>query len=285
MKILIIGGNQFFGKKLAKLLVKAKHDVTLLNRSNEDDDLGEQVQRIKCDRNDTEKMKSLLSDTQWDIVYDQVCFDYDCAKAACDIFENKVAHYIFTSSQSVYDAGKNLAEDDFNPGAYEFTKKEFVDTNYAEAKRQAEVGFEKHASFPTTYVRFPIVIGHDDATLRFKYHLDRIKNNQDIHLHNPDAKISFISSDDAARSLKHIGENRVLGPINCCNTGSISVGSFLSEMASSLGAEVKFAKERNEKNASPYSIEEDWFMSNELLLESGLNLEKIIKVVKNLLIK
>lgn len=121
--------------------------------------------------------------------------------------------------------------------------------------------------------------------MRFKYHLDRIKNNQDIHLHNPDAKISFISSDDAARSLKHIGENRVLGPINCCNTGSISVGSFLNEMASSLGAEVKFAKERNEKNASPYRIEEDWFMSNELLLESGLNLEKIIKVVKNLLIK
>ena len=80
MKVLIIGGNFFFGKKLAKRLVEDKHNVTLLNRTNEDDDLGNSISRIKCDRNDKKKMQELLEDTYWDIVYDQVCFDYDCAK-------------------------------------------------------------------------------------------------------------------------------------------------------------------------------------------------------------
>jgi nucleoside-diphosphate-sugar epimerase len=283
MKILIIGGNQFFGKKLAKLLVEAKHDVTLLNRSNQDDDLGYQIQRIKCDRLDKEKMQTLLADTYWDIVYDQVCFDYDTAKDSCEIFENKVAHYIFTSSQSVYNAGAKISEDDFNPGVHEFSKKEFVDTNYAEAKRQAEVGFEKHASFPATYVRFPIVIGHDDATQRFQFHLDRIKNNKEIHIPNPDARISFISSDDAAKSLMHIGENRVLGPINCCNSGSISIGELLDEMAKSFKTKAVIASSKTDQNTSPYSIGDDWFMSNELLAESELKLRSVKDVIKDLL--
>ena len=33
MRILIIGGNRFVGKKLTKRLIKESHNVTILNRS------------------------------------------------------------------------------------------------------------------------------------------------------------------------------------------------------------------------------------------------------------
>lgn len=281
MKILIIGGNSFFGKKLAHNLVAANHDITLLNRTNLDDDLGDKVQRIKCDRSDTTKMKELLADTFWDVVYDQVCFDYDTAKAACEIFNNRVAHYIFTSSQSVYNAGKNLKEDDFNPGTHEFTQKETAFSNYAEAKRQAEVGFETLAAFPASYVRFPIVLGDDDTTQRLLFHYNRIKEGKEIFFNSLDAKISFISSDDAARSLMHIGENRILGPINCCNTGGISIGNFVNIIEDTVGKKLVLAKEKSDENYSPYAIDEDWFMSNELLCESGFDITNIKSMVSS----
>ena len=162
MKILIIGGTLYFGKKLTQLLISEGDQVTLLNRGNQYDNFGSGIKRIKCDRNNLEEMKKLLANETWDVVFDQVCYDYKTAKNACDIFKDKVKHYVFTSSQSVYQAGANITEDEFKPENHQFEKEESVDSNYAEAKRQAEVAFENFATFPITYVRFPIVLGEND---------------------------------------------------------------------------------------------------------------------------
>lgn len=43
MKILVIGGNLYFGKRLVDLLVKNNHEVTLLNRQSKPDDFGNKV--------------------------------------------------------------------------------------------------------------------------------------------------------------------------------------------------------------------------------------------------
>ncbi|MDC1175392.1 hypothetical protein OAT67_08340 [Bacteriovoracaceae bacterium] len=49
-KVLVMGGNHFFGIKLVQVLLDHRHDVTILNRENLDDGFGERVKRIKCDR-------------------------------------------------------------------------------------------------------------------------------------------------------------------------------------------------------------------------------------------
>lgn len=43
MKALILGGNRFFGMKLANLLITEGFDSTLLNRGNLEDGFGEKV--------------------------------------------------------------------------------------------------------------------------------------------------------------------------------------------------------------------------------------------------
>lgn len=283
MKILVIGGSLYFGKKLTELLLSQRHEVTLLNRGNRDDGFGDRVSRIICDRTDIKKMKGLLEKTHWDVVYDQVCYDYQTAKAACEIFEGKVKHYIFTSSQSVYDAGANLLEDEFSPNTHQFSKEETANSNYAEAKRQAEVGFERHANFPTTYVRFPIVLGKEDYTNRLIFHVNKIKNGEEIFFHNLEASISFIAAKDAAKSLLHIADNNILGPINCCNQGSIKIGELVQLIEQKVNKKVVLANEKSADNSSPYGIDQDWYMSSQKLQQSGLSLTPVKEMVSKVL--
>ena len=283
MKILVIGGNLFFGKKLTELLISTGNQITLLNRGNKKDNLGDKVSRIKCDRNDTEKMHDLLSNTKWDVVFDQVCYDYQTAKSSCEIFEGKTSHYIFTSSQSVYDAGSNISESSFQPEHHKFQKEESVDSNYAEAKRQAEVGFLKHATFPTSFIRFPIVIGDDDYTKRFEFHVNRIRNEQEIYFENLKAKISFISSDDAARSLLHIAKKKIFGAINCCNHSYITLERLVELIEEKSQSKIVLAKDQSDTNSSPYGIGQDWYMDSSKLKESGLNLASVEDMISETL--
>jgi nucleoside-diphosphate-sugar epimerase len=82
MKALIVGGNRFFGKKLAQQLVEAGHEVTLLNRGNIDDGLVSQVSRLKCDRQDRAGLRTAKGNSEWDVIIDQVCFSAKDAKGA-----------------------------------------------------------------------------------------------------------------------------------------------------------------------------------------------------------
>lgn len=280
MKILILGGNKFFGKRLAQNLIQADHDITLLNRGNVSDGLKDQVKRIKCDRTDPTHMQEVLKNSKWDVVYDQICFDYHMAKEACEIFSGNVKHYIHTSSQSVYHAGKDLTEENFNPKIHEIKNFESMDSNYGEAKRQAEVAFSKYADFSTTFVRFPIVIGPDDYTQRFKFHLDAIKNKEEIYFKNLEARISFISSEEAAFCLEQIAHKNILGPLNCCNKNSIQIGYLLKLMEQKIGEKSIIAKERTETNMSPYGIGEDWFMSSNKLIENDIHLRPIVEMIE-----
>ncbi|CAN7742153.1 NAD-dependent epimerase/dehydratase family protein [Paenibacillus sp. LjRoot56] len=47
MKILVLGGTAFFGRRLVRLLLGDGHDVTIATRGQTPDDFGDAVTRIK----------------------------------------------------------------------------------------------------------------------------------------------------------------------------------------------------------------------------------------------
>ena len=273
MKILIIGGNRFFGKRLAKLVQDGGHTLTLLNRGNLTDDLGDNVERLICDRDDSKKLKKIVENRYWDIIYDQVCFDYQQAKNACGIF--KTGKYIFISSQSVYGPKGNIIENDFNAKNSNVEKIKTSTEDYAEAKRQAEYAFQKFASFPTISVRFPIVQGIDDYTNRLRFHVNKITNEEELYFPNLKAKISFIRSSFAARVLLEMGKNDFTGPINVASPEPIEIEKLISMIESIVSKKAIFSKNKTKENSSPYGISADWYMNCEKLisLEPSLNIE------------
>lgn len=275
MDVLIIGGSRYFGRRLVRKLLDENHRVTLINRGNAQIDPHKNLNLIKCDRTDRSKFEESVQGMKWDLIYDQVCFDYPSAKEACEIFNDKTDHYIFTSSQSVYDYGENIDEDVFQPNKYSFEKTISMMEDYAEAKRQAEAGFAKFSTFNLSIVRFPMVFGIDDYTGRFKFHVDRIKNKTPIYFQNPNAKISLIHAKDAANILFFIGKNNIGGIFNVCSPQPISLIDLMNSIEETSGGKFVLGKEANEENISPMNIEHSWTMNSSKIQKNNIQITEI----------
>ncbi len=269
MKILIIGGNSFFGKLLAQKLINRKYDVSLLNRGNLDDGLGENVTRIKCDRNKRAELQRALEGRHWDLIYDQSCYTREQARLACEVFAQKTQKYIFTSSQVVYGLGADLTESAFDPRTYACLGDA---QEYAQGKRQAEATFFQQAQWPVIAARLPIVIGQaeNDPSARLWFHIARMRNESEIHFLNPNAKLSLISDEAAAESLAFLSEvNNFSGPINCAPQAPITIAEFKSILEAVVGVQIKSAPNPSVFNHSPYSVSQDWYMNANALANLG----------------
>lgn len=229
-KVLILGGNRFFGKHLALSLLQSGHQVTLLNRGQADDGLGSQVERLKADRQKASELANALRGKNWDVVFDQICYTANEAKKICELLQGQTQNLIFTSSQSVYDSGALLTEDTFNPAAYEFSKEVTPTEDYSEAKRQCETVFARHPELHPVMVRFPLVVGRDDYTGRLAWHVQRCANGLPIYFPNVNAKLSFIRSDRAGKALHQIMDSSIEGPVNCACPGDIRLSDLMTLM-------------------------------------------------------
>jgi len=161
-EILILGGTNYVGKSLLYKLLKENRKVSIISRS---------CHKVK-DHPNLEKINGerililpSLKNREWEVVYDQTCYSLEDAELSCLSFNGKIGTYIFTSSQAVYPAGKNLCESDYNP--YDLNNFHKIERAYNYAKRQAEAVFYQKAYFPVTTVRFPIILGKNNPNKRF----------------------------------------------------------------------------------------------------------------------
>ncbi len=275
MNILIIGGNRFFGKRVAELFLQSGHHVTLLNRQNLDDGFNDKkIFRIKCDRSNARQLADCVKDLKFDLVIDQVCFEASEALAAVEIFKNRTKKYIFTSTQSVYkDSGPNLSESVFNPEGYSFYPEISRTSDYGEAKRQCEAVFFAQATMPVTAVRLPMVFGPDDYTGRFQFHVDRIKQQREIFFPNINAKLSLIHSADAASAIQFLALSDFKGPINIAANPVISLKELMDFIEGKIGKALRLSASDLDSDKSPYGIESDWYMNTDLAASLGLRFE------------
>ena len=274
MKILIIGGNRFFGKRLASKLAN-NHDLYLLNRGNLDDGLGDRVKRFKCDRNDFSTFSQNVKNHHWDIVFDHCCYNAQQAREVCKAFKDRVSKYIFISSQSVYEEGSNLNEDCFKPLNYTFKTDVDQSSQYAEAKRQAEAVLFKEASFSLIAVRLPIVQGEDDYTERLLFHINIVKQSKGIYFPNLEAKISFIHSWDVANSLESLMDLDFEGAINIASSLPIKLSDLMKIIEDTVGRKAIYTSRDDQGSFSPYGINSDWFMSTDEMKYRGIEISSI----------
>ncbi|MBK3494643.1 NAD-dependent epimerase/dehydratase family protein [Viridibacillus sp. YIM B01967] len=260
-KILVLGGTRFFGKRLVELLVEDGHDVTIATRGNLTNPFGHKVRQVTVDRLNEEALKSAVGNEEWDIVYDNICYSPDDAAAACVIFDHKVGHYVFTSTLSVYPAdGVAKIEADFDSYDYPIQMGNRDAFSYGEGKRLAEAVFFQKATFPVAAVRFPIVIGEEDYTERLLFHVEHVKNGEEIGMVNTKARMSFISSDEAGSFLRWVGQEKITGPINATLKGTYTLAKMLEMIERIVGKKAIIATEVEQSNVSPYNIPDSWYM-------------------------
>ena len=269
MKVLILGGNRYVGKRVARLFLKDGHEVTLLNRGNLDDGLGPNVERIHGDKS---RLSTLLGRRQFDVVIDQICMDAYDATNAINALASHTLHYILTSTMAVYQQQFDLKETDFDPAGYIPQEANTLLGKYSEAKRSAEQTLFNLAPFSWSVARFPIILSEDDPTRRLYEEIQNIKHNQGVFYENTEALFSLIHADDAAQALYRLALHQHSGAYNFASEAPIKVSDFLNTIAITLGKKVKLDPL---KAPSPFSIKGTWSMNVEKSISMGYRYQKI----------
>jgi nucleoside-diphosphate-sugar epimerase len=273
MKILIFGGTSFFGKQLVKDLILEGHEITVATRGNRKP--FDRVIYLQLNRNNKSSLEQLRN-SSWDRVYDQICMNEQNAKDVLRLFKH-VGLYIHTSTGSVYDGhSSGHSEDQLDMTNYELKKLDqsswATGESYGENKRRAEAVFFQQTEFPVAAIRFCIVLGQDDTSQRLIFHVERINSGKAIFIPNLQARMSFITQEDASSFLRLVGNNNLKGAFNI-SSGVLSIGEVMKIIEQELDKKLILTNEKEQESFSPYGIEQDWIICNKKAKEVGFKTE------------
>lgn len=270
MKILILGGTRYFGKRLTQNLIAAGNDVTVLTRGNIDPGI-EKAHRLTGDRTNLESMQKALGDKRFDVVVDNICMTAKDAEISLQLFAGKISQYIMTSTLSIYPFQGNQKETDYDPRDYKPTPPKHPGEEYAEGKRAAEQVFFTKAPFKTAILRIPVVVGVDDYTQRLLKQINRVKEGKPTYFPNIHAMFSFIRSEDAAKGIQWLFENKKEGIYNFATAEAIPLAELIELIEKIVGKKAILTTEASSEAWSPFGIPSDWYMNVEKAKKEGFS--------------
>ena len=230
MNILVFGGNRFTGKLLVEKLFYNGHKITVINRRGI---APVSCEIIKCDRNDTKKLESLIQGLKFDCVIDMCLFNIDQAKASVKIFNNKIEKYIFISSVAVYEKSELFPKDEKSTlGSWPMFG------SYGQDKLLVENYFESIKNFPFINLRPTYIIGKGNHLNREGYYFDKILKGEQIDIEKEgQAILSFVFVEDVAEIIYKIMIKKVIlrESYNLCNDEFITIKEFVIMISSILG--------------------------------------------------
>lgn len=106
MKILILGGSRFIGYLTMCRLLNDGHDVTIFNRqiTVPPEPFPKRVRFITGNRTTKDSLASIFLETTFDVLIDISGYTKKDVEYVLEHCANKIGHYIFISSSTVYDS-------------------------------------------------------------------------------------------------------------------------------------------------------------------------------------
>ena len=260
MDILVIGGTKFFGIPMINALINQGHNITVATRGNTAGIFGDKASYVTVDRTNSENMKEVFVGKRYDVIIDKIAYSSNDLKYALDVLE--CGKFIHMSTMAVYeDKHPNLMESDFDPTQGPVIWCNRKDFPYGEIKRQAENAlFQAYPNCKAIAVRYPYVIGKDDYTNRLLFYIEHTMKGQPMYIDNLDCQMGFIDSNEAGEFLAHLVNVDFAGPINGCNTGTVSMKEIIEYVEEKCGVKAVLTPEGDKapyKSTPEYSINVD----------------------------
>ena len=146
----------------------------------------------------------------------------------------------------------------------------------------AEAIYWKELKAEVVMVRFPIVLGVDDTSLRFKWHVDRIKKSEEIFTPNLKSRVAFVHSEDAGKFLSFLADKKFIGAINCCSDGDIGLNELIIAIELVVGKKAVLSDEDKEGIHSPFGFTHGFKLKNNKAIELGFKFLDLNELVKDL---
>ncbi|MDU1911565.1 NAD-dependent epimerase/dehydratase family protein [Fusobacterium sp.] len=229
--ILLMGGNQFVGKKLCEFLLNNGYKVYVLNRDRRPSP--EKAELLKCDRNIEKELTECLENIKVDYIVDVSAYSAEQVSLIQKIMSGRYTQYILISSASIYNEMQNspARETDSN-GANEIWGK------YAEDKYLCEkitIENSKELKFIYTIFRPFYIYGPENNLDRESYIFARLENNMPIFVPNKgEEKIQFGYIDDLCEVINlSLGNSYFFNEIfNISGDESISIKDYIKKCGS-----------------------------------------------------
>lgn len=272
MKILVLGGTRFFGIPMVEELLRNGNDVTIATRGLSKDSFGERVHRMIINRNDPQSLKEALGGQFFDVVYDKIAYCSNDIKYLLDIL--KCGRYIYMSTAAVYEQKHlGLLENEFDASTAEYKMCNREDYSYDVVKRYAEaILFRKYSGINALAVRYPVVLGETDYTNRLKFYVEHTLNGMPMHIDNPDVQMCFIFADEAGKFLAHLADKNILGTVNGCNKGTVSIKEILDYIYVKTGKQAIIAENGD---TAPYNGEFEYSLNTDKAKSVGYEFSEI----------
>lgn len=188
--VLILGGTRNLGHLTALALLEAGHDVSMLNRGMTPDELPPAVRRLRADRSDSSAMRRAIQDRDFDLVLDTTTYTGADARSAIEIFDGRVARYVFISTGQVYLVREGISrpflEESYDGRVMADPPRDSEDYDawaYGAWKRDAEDEFSaafSRGGFPVTTLRLPMVASERDHYGRIQAYVARLLDGNPI---------------------------------------------------------------------------------------------------------
>ncbi len=245
IRLLVLGGTGFLGPQIVEHAMARGHTITLFNRGRTRPHLFESLEKLEGDRDPKvgDGLKALEGDREWDAVIDTSGYVPRIVDASASLLKDRVKHYSFVSSISVYaDHSKPDMNEDDPVGQLTDPTVERVDgETYGPLKAACERAAEAAMPGRVANVRPGLIVGPGDPTDRFTYWPARIAKGGEVLCPNsPDDPMQFIDARDLGAWLVHLAEQRTAGVFN-------AVGPF---EGTTIGAVCNVCKEVSGSDAT-----------------------------------
>ena len=249
-RALVIGGTLFIGRALVERLLERGDEVTIMHRGSKTP-FGDRVREIRCDRNDIPAVEAALSNTSFDVVYDNV-YDWqrgtiaDQVMAAARSAGADLRRYVFTSSVAVYGHGGPCDEDcPLVPASYP--------NPYSVHKAESERAlFTAHRAegLPVSTLRPAFIYGPNNPFDREAFFWDRVLADRPIIIPGDGSStMQWVHVDDVVRAATLASERDVANgrAYNLASWPPISQIDFVHLLARIAGGEPQLVKVPREK--------------------------------------
>ncbi|WP_335967575.1 SDR family oxidoreductase [Fusobacterium polymorphum] len=202
-KILIMGGNQFVGKEIAKKFLEKNNTVYVLNRGTRKNIEG--VIFLKVDRDNFIEMENILKNIDVDIIIDVSAYKEEQVNILHKVMKNKFKQYILISSASVYNNIECTPVNEENQ-----TGENLIWGDYAKNKYLAEkitIENSNLHNFKYTIFRPFYIYGIGNNLDRENYFFSRIKYNLPIFIPSKNNIIQFGYVEDLVLAIESSIDN------------------------------------------------------------------------------
>jgi nucleoside-diphosphate-sugar epimerase len=236
MRVLVLGGTHHVGRALVEAaLVRGDH-VTTLTRGL----TGHAVPGVDArhaDRRDPAAVAAALATDTWDAVVDTWSFEPAAVRDSARMLSGRARHYTYVSSRSVYVWPMRPGSDESAP-VVEADPDSTDATDYAAAKRGAEIAVTHEFAGEVLLARAGLVLGPYEVVGRLPWWLNRIAAGGRVPAPGPrDRPLQYVDGRDLAGWCLDGGRAGVSGAFNAVSRpGHTTIGALLDHCVAVTGS-------------------------------------------------